>query len=71
VEWLGIGVYGSRTAAPRVDAWELSRALLKVLGDGDEAVNMSQKAKELAGICGHVGGRIKACQKIIEIMESS
>jgi hypothetical protein len=70
VEYLGIGVYGSRTAAPRVDAWELSRALMRVLGDGDEAVKMNQKAKELAEICGKVGGRAKAAQKVIKILES-
>jgi UDP:flavonoid glycosyltransferase YjiC (YdhE family) len=70
VEYLGIGVYGSRTAAPRVDAWELSRALIKVLGDSDEAIMMNQKAKKLAVICGKVGGRVKACEKIIEILET-
>jgi UDP:flavonoid glycosyltransferase YjiC (YdhE family) len=69
VEWLGIGIYGSRTAAPRVDAWELSRALIRVLGDGDEAVQMNQRARELAALCGRYGGRLKACEKIIEILE--
>ena len=69
VEYLGIGVYGSRTAAPRVGAWELSRALMRVLGDGDEAVSMSRKARELAEIAGKVGGRVKATEKILEILE--
>lgn len=71
MEYLGIGVYASKTAAPRVDAWELSRALMKVLGDGDEGVQMNQKAKELAAICGKVGGRVKACETIISILENT
>ncbi|KAG9233188.1 UDP-glucoronosyl and UDP-glucosyl transferase family protein [Amylocarpus encephaloides] len=71
VEWLGIGVYGSRTAAPRVDAWELSRALMRVLGDSKEALKMNKKANELAAICSKVGGRAKACEKIINLLERS
>lgn len=64
-------MYASKTAAPRVDAWELSRALMKVLGDGGEAVKMNEKAKELAAICGKVGGRVKACETIISILENA
>lgn len=71
VEWLGIGVYGSRTAAPSVQAGELSRALLKVLGNDSEASSMRKKAKELAAVSAVPGGRRKACEKIIEILESS
>ena len=71
VEWLGIGVYGSRSAAPSVESQELSQALLKVLGDGVEAVQLKQRAKELAEISGKVGGRKKAFDKIIEILEGS
>lgn len=43
---------------------------MKVLGDGDEAVQMNEKAKELAAICGKVGGRVKACATIISILEN-
>jgi UDP:flavonoid glycosyltransferase YjiC (YdhE family) len=70
VEWLGIGVYGSRNSAPSVEAGELSRALLKVLGYID-AVLMRAKAKKLAAVSAVPGGRRKACEKIIEILESS
>ncbi|TVY46445.1 Glycosyltransferase sdnJ [Lachnellula occidentalis] len=69
VEYLGIGIYGSRSAAPRIEAGELSRALSRVLGDGKEASSMRYKAKELAEISGRVGGRVKACEKIIELLE--
>lgn len=70
VEYLGIGVYGSRKSSPRVESKELSTALMRVMGDGDEAERMKARAKELANITGKVGGRSKACEKIIEILES-
>jgi hypothetical protein len=50
VEWLGIGVYGSRHATPGVDARELSTALIKVLADSEEAVTMRRRARELAEV---------------------
>lgn len=71
VEWLGIGVYGSKMTAPSVEAWELSRAFLKVVDDSEEASQMALKARELADISGKVGGRKKACNKIVELLESS
>jgi UDP:flavonoid glycosyltransferase YjiC (YdhE family) len=71
VEWLGIGVYGSRSATPSVEGQELSQALLKVLGDGVEATQTKEKAKQLAAVSGKVGGRKAAFDKIIEILESS
>jgi UDP:flavonoid glycosyltransferase YjiC (YdhE family) len=71
VEYLGIGVYGSRNTSPRIEADELSRALMRVMGDGKEAALMKAKAKELAEVTGKVGGRVRACEKIIEILEAS
>lgn len=70
-EYLGIGVYGSRNYSPRVEAVELSRALMRVMGDGKEAAAIRMKAKELAEITRKVGGRVRACEKIIEILEAS
>lgn len=71
VEWLGIGVYGSRSAAPSVEARELSQALFKVLGHTPEASRMKEKARELVAISARPGGRKKACKKIIEFLEST
>lgn len=68
VEYLGIGIYGSRASAPRVEAGELSRALMRVLDAGDEASRMKWKATQLAEISGRVGGRVKACEKIVELL---
>lgn len=71
VEWLGIGFYGSRNAAPSVEAEELSQALLKVLGNNPEASRMRERARELAIASARPGGRRKACEKIVEIFENS
>ncbi|KAE9380566.1 glycosyltransferase family 1 protein [Stipitochalara longipes BDJ] len=70
VEWLGIGVHGSRCAAPSVKSEELFRALLKVLGDNPDATLIQERARELAGVTGRIGGRKRACEKIIELLES-
>jgi len=69
VEYLGIGIYGSRTSAPGVEAGELSRALMRVLGGGEESVRMKGMAAELREISGRVGGRKRACEKIVELLE--
>ncbi|TVY67503.1 Glycosyltransferase sdnJ, partial [Lachnellula suecica] len=71
VEYLGIGLYGSRSSAPFVKADELSAALMRVLGPGDEGVRMLEKARYLADSVGKVGGKVRACEKIVEFLESA
>lgn len=44
---------------------------MKVLDDGIEAVRLKEQAKTLADISGRAGGRKKAMEKILEILESS
>lgn len=68
VEYLGIGVWGSRTAAPRVDAEELSKAFIRVLAS-EETSGMQEKAKALAAPFAKSEGRAVACEKIIELMK--
>ena len=70
MEYLGIGVYGSRSAAPRVERTELSAALTRVVGDGEEASTMRSKAKELGEIANKTGGRVKAVEKIEELLKT-
>lgn len=70
VEYLGVGVYGSRKAAPRVERAELSAALMRVLGNGEEASKMKSKAKELGDRANKTGGRVKAVEKIEELLKS-
>lgn len=69
VEWLGIGVWGSRTAAPRVKAPELGGALVRVI-DSSESDKMREKAMMIArGLGGGSSGRSVACEKIIELSQ--
>lgn len=63
-------MYGSRKAAPRVQAAELSAALMRVLGGGEEASRMRTKAKELGEIVNKAGGRVKAVEKIESLLEN-
>lgn len=62
VEWLGIGVNGSRKAAPGIDTNEFSKALLHVLSD-DEIRRKSAAVKE---ICDKTEGRVVAHDQIVE-----
>ncbi|RLL97770.1 hypothetical protein CFD26_101966 [Aspergillus turcosus] len=62
-EWLGIGVYGNKTRAPSIDAKELSKALLKVMGN----TSYKTKALELAKLCHKKEGRLAAAEKIVEL----
>ena len=70
VEYLGIGTYGSREAAPRVETVELTHAIMRVMDDGPEARSMREKSKALAETVNKVGGRIKARDRVIEILET-
>ena len=69
VEYLGIGVWGSRKAAPRVEAEELGTALLKVI-DSDKSAAMAENAKAIAAPLAKTVGREIACEKIIELLNS-
>jgi len=62
VEWLGIGVHGSRKAAPGIDAEEFSHALETVLGDK----NIHTKAAAIRDICKTTEGRVLAHDKIAD-----
>ncbi|KAJ5651929.1 hypothetical protein N7507_009355 [Penicillium longicatenatum] len=59
VEWLGIGLHGSRKAAPGVDAVEFSQALETVLQDK----SIHAKAAAMRDIC-KTEGRVLAHDKI-------
>lgn len=62
VEWLGIGVNGSRKAAPGIESKEFSKALLHVLSD-DGIRTKSTAVKEL---CQKTEGRVVAHDQIVE-----
>ncbi|KAL9109104.1 MAG: hypothetical protein Q9227_006195 [Pyrenula ochraceoflavens] len=69
VEWLGIGVRGNRSAAPRAEASELGQALLSAV-DGPDSESMRVKAKNIAESVGKVDGRVVAYEKIAETLKS-
>lgn len=64
VEYLGVGVFANKTAAPLAATVELREALLKVIGN----TKMSAKAKKLALVCQRNGeGRVRARNLIVDI----
>ncbi|KAJ5909590.1 hypothetical protein N7504_004233 [Penicillium tannophilum] len=62
VEWLGLGVHGSRKAAPAIDAEEFSHALETVLGDKD----IHAKAAAMRNLCKTTEGRVLAHDRIAD-----
>lgn len=69
VEFLGVGVHGSRGAAPGVEAGEMFRAIMRVLGESESAVEIRQKARDLGARCVARGGRKRAAEVISELVE--
>lgn len=72
VEYLGIGVWANRTAAPRVAGAELGRALLTVVGESGQggckrAGEMKSKAEALREQVRKYGGREKAVDILLEL----
>jgi UDP:flavonoid glycosyltransferase YjiC (YdhE family) len=69
VEYLGIGIYGSRKSktAPECDAVELAEALQTLTDVGNpKGKQMHERAKKLAVTCNAYGGRVTAANKILE-----
>lgn len=67
VEYLGIGVWGSRSQAPTVHGWELGEALIRVLASG-ESVGFREKARALSRGLGVKEGRVVASEKILSLI---
>ncbi|QSZ37360.1 hypothetical protein DSL72_009458 [Monilinia vaccinii-corymbosi] len=67
VEYLGVGVWGSRNAAPNWTAEELGAALLKVAGDGEEALSMRKRALEISKPYKEKPGRIIAARELARL----
>lgn len=62
VEWLGIGINGSKTAAPGIDATEFSKALHQVLCD--EKIHL--RASAIKDLCNKEEGRMVAHAQIVD-----
>ncbi|KAK6001619.1 hypothetical protein QM012_002950 [Aureobasidium pullulans] len=69
VEYLGIGVWGNRVAAPHAEGSELGRALVQVV-DGDDSAAMLAKAKQIAAPFQKRPGRQIAYEKVVEILNT-
>lgn len=67
VEYLGIGVWGNRVAAPYVEGPELGKALLQVVG-GDDSAAMLAKARQIAVPFQQQPGRHVAYEKVVDIL---
>lgn len=63
VEWLGIGAYGNPSVAPHVAAAEFGQALMKVVSNE----SMLAGSRKLAELCGKIGGRKIAADKILAV----
>ncbi|KAI4847747.1 UDP-glucoronosyl and UDP-glucosyl transferase family protein [Aureobasidium sp. EXF-8845] len=69
VEYLGIGVWGNRTAAPYAEGLELGRALIEVV-DGDNSAAMLEKARQIAVPFQNRPGRHVAYEKVVHVLNA-
>ncbi|KAH0828098.1 glycosyltransferase family 1 protein [Lanmaoa asiatica] len=66
-EFLDIGIFGNKTCAPSVRADEFGRALLRITGNTEEAINFKMSAERLKERCRVNGnGRELACGAILK-----
>ena len=66
-EFLGVGIWGNKMAAPNWTADELGEAFLRVLGDAEEAVKIRKKAYDLGKGFQKDPGRVRAAQEIAKL----
>ncbi len=68
VEYLGIGIRANHRNAPRVDAEEFGLALRTIVDDNSAKGRMiCKRAKVLGEVCRKAGGRVAACDKIVQL----
>ncbi|CAG7951090.1 unnamed protein product [Penicillium nalgiovense] len=67
VEWLGIGLHGSRNVAPKISGLELSSALLRVLKDK----GIQRRARAIGDLCKTTEGRVVAHDQIVKYAQNS
>lgn len=68
IEYLGIGIWASKTTAPAISTPELGEAFLRIL-HSEEGTIMREKVRTLAAKLGSSEGRVVACEKLIELMK--
>ncbi|KAL4963685.1 Diacylglycerol acyltransferase family [Aspergillus stella-maris] len=62
-EWLGIGVYGNKSRAPDISGKELSKGLIKVMGNN----SYLEKAAKMQQLCLKKEGRLEAAERIADL----
>jgi hypothetical protein len=67
VEYLGIGAWGNRLAAPYAEGSELGKALVQVV-DGDDSAAMLAKARQIAVPFQERPGRHVAFEKVVDFL---
>jgi UDP:flavonoid glycosyltransferase YjiC (YdhE family) len=65
VEWLGIGLHGSRNVAPKISGSVLSSALLRVLKDK----GIQTRARAIGNLCKKTEGRVFAHDQIVQYVK--
>jgi UDP:flavonoid glycosyltransferase YjiC (YdhE family) len=74
VEYLGIGIYGSRKSksAPKANGVEFGESLIALNDEDNENSRLiRERARKLAEVCNAYGGRVKAADKILEFAASA
>jgi predicted GTPase len=69
VEYLGVGLWPSKTSAPGWDATALGVAMVKVVEDNETSRAMRRIANELRETCQKNQGRRVAARKILEMID--
>ncbi|RHZ55047.1 glycosyltransferase family 1 protein [Aspergillus thermomutatus] len=69
VEWLKIGIWANRKTAPAINGKHLGRSLIRILASNDSP-KIFANAKVLASLLGPREGRVVACEKIIEFINT-
>ena len=68
-EYVGIGIYGNRSAAPEIDATEFGAAIFRLLSPSEEVEKFARRAKEIGEVCRMAPGKKGAVAKILELAE--
>lgn len=64
-----MGLYGSKSSAPRISAEEFAEKVGVMVGEGEGAVRIRRRARELEVLCGGREGRIVAAERILEAVK--
>lgn len=70
-EYRGIGIYGNRNVAPGIEAVEFGAAVARLVRPGKKSEGYRMRTKAAAEACRNAGGKRKAVDKLIDIIDSN